>query len=348
MNFKKILMPLLLVFVVMGFSILAACGGETNSGNNTSIQESVEASPQASDNEAIDNEATASEEPAEETPAPAFPVTVVDGTGEEITIEEEPESIVSIQTSNTEIAFALGLGDKVVGVSDYDNYPPEVLDIAKVGGQNINVELVISLAPDIALVTDYHHSSHADVLQQFKDAGIQVIVIPGAESIEQVYEITRMIAKATGTVDKAEEIVSEMKARFAVIQEKAQSVTEKKRVWVEVSPAPDIYTTGKGTFMHEMLDMVNAENAAGDQEGWVKLNEEQIVALQPDVIITTYGYYVENPVEGVLSRDGWSEVPAVKNKQVHDVESDPVTRPGPRLADGVEQLAKAIYPDIFN
>lgn len=99
--------------------------------------------------------------------------------------------------------------------------------------------------------------------------------------------------------------------------------------------------------MHEMLEVINAVNAVGDQEGWIKFTEEEIVQLNPDVIITTYGFYVDKPSEEVLKRAGWGEVPAVKNKQVFDVDNDTVTRPGPRLIDGVETLAKLIYPEVF-
>jgi iron complex transport system substrate-binding protein len=157
-----------------------------------------------------------------------------------------------------------------------------------------------------------------------------------------------MIAAATGTEVEAEEIIADMKDRHEAIKEKAEeSVTDKKKVWVEVSPAPDIFTTGQNTFMHEMLESIQAINAAEDHDGWVKLTEEEIVQLNPDVIITTYGYYVENPSNDVLSRDGWAEVPAVKDEQVFDVDNDTVTRPGPRLIEGVETLAELIYPEIF-
>ena len=139
-----------------------------------------------------------------------------------------------------------------------------------------------------------------------------------------------------------------MKERLQAIKDKAAaSVTDKKKVWVEVSPAPDIFTTGKNTFMHEMLESIQATNAAEDQDGWVKMTEEEIVKLNPDVIITTYGYYVEDPKAEVLAREGWAEVPAVKNGNVFDVDSDTVTRPGPRLIEGVETLAELIYPEIF-
>jgi iron complex transport system substrate-binding protein len=277
-----------------------------------------------------------------------FPVTITDDANQEVTIEEEPETIVSIQASNTEIAFALGLGDKIIGVSDYDNYPPEVEKIEKVGAQDINAELVLSLLPDMALVTDYHYKTHPDILQKFEEAGIDVIVVGGATSFKDTYSNIEMIGAATGSKSEAEEIISDMKERLQVIKDKATAANvDKKKVWVEVSPAPDIFTTGKNTFMHEMLESIQAVNAAGDQEGWVKMTEEEIVKLNPEVIITTYGYYVENPTAGVLKREGWAEVPAIKSGDVFDVDSDTVTRPGPRLIEGVETLAELIYPEIF-
>lgn len=278
----------------------------------------------------------------------SFPVTITDDANRKITIDKEPETIVSIQASNTEIAFALGLGDKIIGRSDYDNYPEEALKIQSVGAQDINAELVLSLLPDIALVTDYHYKTHPDVLQKFEEAGIDVIVVGSASSFEDAYRNIEMIGKATGRKTEADEIVADMKDRLQDIKDKAAaSVTDKKKVWVEVSPGPDIFTTGKNTFMHEMLESIQAINAAEDQDGWVKMSEEEIVKLNPDVIITTYGYYVENPTNEVLSREGWAEVPAVKNGNVFDVDSDTVTRPGPRLIEGVETLAELIYPEIF-
>lgn len=278
-----------------------------------------------------------------------FPVTITDDAGRKVTIEKEPKTIVSLQTSPTEIAFALGLGDKIVGVSDYDNYPKEVEKIQKVGAQDINTELVLSLMPDMAFVTDYHHKSHPEILKQMEDAGITVVVVGGAESFKDVYADIEMIGKATGAETKAKEIVTDMKQRLDNIKEKAaEGVKDKKRVWVEVSPAPDIFTTGTKTFMHEMLESLQAVNVAENHEGWVKLTEEEIVKLNPDVIITTYGYFVDNPSEQVYARAGWAEVPAIKNKQVFDVDNDTVTRPGPRLIEGVETLAKFIYPEVFD
>lgn len=319
------------VFLILLMAFLVGCsaGGQESSKNKETPAETTETSQQGKGEEI------------------SFPVTVVDGTGKEVVIEKQPETIVSLVTSNTEIAFALGLGKKVTGVSDYDNYPEEVQNIEKVGAQDMNVEKILSMQPDLALVTPFHYKNHADILEQYKKAGINVIVVNEAKSFEDVYKTITLIATATGTQEKAEEIISDMKQRLAEVKEKAEAVKEKKRVWVEVSPSPDIFTTGKGTFMNEMLEAIQAVNVAGDQEGWIKFTEEEVVDLNPEVIITTYGYYVENPAQGVLSRAGWTEVPAVKNNQVFDVDSDTVTRPGPRLIDGIEALGKLIYPEIY-
>ena len=213
----------------------------------------------------------------------------------------------------------------MIGVSDYCNYPEEALAVQKVGGQDMDAELVLSLLPDIVFVTNYHHTTHEAILKQYEDAGITVVVTGSPTSFDEVYQTMGMIAEATGTTEEAEKIIDDMKERHAALEEKAKEITDKKKVWVEVAPAPDIFTTGQNTFMHEMLESINATNAAEDQEGWVKLTEEEIVVIDPDVIITTYGYYVDNPAEGVLAREGWAEVPAIKNEQVFDVDSDTVT-----------------------
>ncbi|WP_230500174.1 ABC transporter substrate-binding protein [Sutcliffiella rhizosphaerae] len=324
---KHVRSKMLAFILALTLGLLAGCGAESNEANGS-----------------------VNEQPAkgqEATQESLFPVTFKDDSGKEITIEEEPESIVSMQPSTTEVAYALGLGNKMVGVSDYCNYPGETADVEKVGGQDMNVELILSLTPDLIFVTDYHYQNHEPILKQYEEAGITVVVIGSESSFADVYETMELIGKATGKTIEAEALIADMKERLAAVEEKAKEVTDKKKVWVEVSPAPDIFTTGQGTFMHEMLEAIQAENAAGDQEGWVKLTEEEIVKLNPDVIITTYGYYVDNPKEGVLERAGWAEVPAIKSGEVHDVDSDTVTRPGPRLIEGVEHLAKLIYPEIF-
>ncbi|OKO92571.1 ABC transporter substrate-binding protein [Geobacillus proteiniphilus] len=285
---------------------------------------------------------TKKEEP--KTEQAAFPVTVKDGLGQDVTIKAEPKKIVSLIPSNTEIAYALGLGEKIVGVSDFDNYPEDVKTKTKIGGMEFNVEKIISLKPDLVLAHASSAHNSRDGLKQLKDAGITVLVVNDAKSFDDVYASIELIGKATGTTDKAKQVINDMKEKLAQIQEKAKQIPADKQanVWIEVSPPPQLYTAGKGTFMDEMLQVISAKNVAGSLEGWPMVTEEKAVAYKPDVIITTYG-----GAKQVLARTAWKDVPAVKNKRVYDVNSDLVSRPGPRLAEGVEELAKAIYPDVF-
>lgn len=288
-------------------------------------------------------------EPGKEEQKSDFPVTVKDALDEDVVIEEKPEKIISLIPSNTEVVYALGDGEAIVGVTDFDNFPEEAMSKEKIGGIEFNIEKMISLKPDLVLAHESTADSVKDGLQQLKDAGIQVVVVNDAQSFDSVYESIEMIGKAIGEQEKATELVNDMKERFAKLEKQAASIKEdrKKSVFVEVSPAPEIYAAGKNTFINEMLELIGAENAIGDMEGWPKIDQEAIVERNPDVVVTTYGYYSEKPVEQVLGRQGWNNVKAVKDKQVFDVHSDLVTRSGPRLAEGAEELAKAIYPDVF-
>jgi iron complex transport system substrate-binding protein len=285
----------------------------------------------------------------EQTEKAAFPVTIKDAADEDVVIEAQPEKIVSLIPSNTEIAFALGLGEKIVGVSDNDNYPEEVANIEKIGGMEFNVEKIISLQPDVVLAQGSMADSSAEGLKQIQDAGIPVIVVNDAKNFAEVYKSIEMIGTATGKQEEAQKIVDDMKAKVEDLKAKAATIKDedKKSVLMEISPAPELYAAGKNTFIDEMLSIINAENIV-KEEGWPKVDQEAIISSNPDVIITTYGFYVDNPVGQVTSREGWQDINAVKNKQVVDVHSDKVTRPGPRLVEGVEEVAKAVYPDIFN
>lgn len=288
------------------------------------------------------------EKKVEEGQKGAFPVTINDALDHEVVIETKPERIVSVIPSNTEIAFELGFGEEVVGVSDFDNYPPEAEKKEKVGGLEFNVEKVISLNPDLVLAHASTAQSSEAGLQQLKDAGVPVLIVNDAKNFDEVYESIEMIGTAAGAKEKAEQLVSDMKSKLEEIKTKAQAIKEedRKSVMVEVSPAPEIYAAGKNTFMDEMLSAINAENIISE-EGWPKMDSEAIIERNPDVIVTTHGFYTEDSVGNVLSRDGWQDITAVKNKQVAAVDSDMVTRSGPRIIEGVEELAKAIYPDVF-
>lgn len=317
---KKFYSLLLAMMLVLG--VLAGCGETKTEDNINSGQSTTEEA--------------------------SFPVTIKDASDQEVVIDEKPEKLVSLMPSNTEIVFALGLGDELVGVSDYDNYPAEAAEKEKVGGMEFNVEKIISLNPDVVLAHASSAHNSTEGLQQIRDAGIDVVVVNDAANFEDVYGSIDMIGQATGTTKEAEQLVADMKGKLADIKEKAATISDsnKKSVYIEVSEDP-LFTTGKNTFMQEMLDTINASNVFSE-EGWIQVDQEAVIAANPDVIITTYGAYAkEEPIDQISSRKGWEDIAAVKEKQIVDVDSDMVTRSGPRLVEGVEAIAEAVYPDVF-
>lgn len=275
----------------------------------------------------------------------AFPVTLTDAVGNDITLEKAPETIVSMIPSNTEILFALGLNEEIIGVNDWDDYPEEALKKEKIGGMEFNVEKIISMNPEIVFAHESMLGTSDEGLQQLRDAGLNVFVVKNAADFEQTYKTIETIGQATGKTEEAEAIVDEMKAKVEEVITKTQAVENKKRVFVETSDAPEIYAPGKNTFMQEMLDMIGAENIVTG-EGWVMISPEEIVNQDPDVIIVMYSY-VPDIVESVKKRDGFSNVTAVKEDAVVQVDENLTSRTGPRLAHGLEEVARAIYPEAF-
>ncbi len=276
-----------------------------------------------------------------------YSVTVTDGLGEEVTFTKEPKEIISLIPSATEIIYALGEGDRVVGISDFDNYPLEVTEKPKYGGMDLNIEAILANDPDMVMISASHVAKYESFKPQFEDAGIDVFVVDdNATTFEGTYDSIETFGKVVEAEDKAEEIVTSMKNEVDKISQKADEMDgESPKVWVEISPSPEIYTGGNGTFVDEMLTMIHAENVAKDVDGWSKMSDELVVAANPDVIITTYGDYSEDPVKQVTTRPGWEDTNAVKNGQVYDLNNDPLSRPGPRLVEGLNDLFYAVYPE---
>lgn len=274
-----------------------------------------------------------------------YPMTVKDALGNKVEVKEAPKKIVSLVPSNTEILFALGLEKEIVGVSDNDDYPKAATKKEKVGGMEFNVEKVLSLKPDIVFAHESNAKSVEAGLQQIRDAGITVFVVKNATNFEETYNTIKQIGQITDKEQKADQIIADMKAKVKEVQDKVANVKQ-RTAFVETSDEPEIYTAGKDTFMQEFFDLVNIKNVVDDQSGWFKIDSEQIVKRNPDTIIVMEDY-VPNIVEKVKKRQGFDSITAVKNDAVVKVNQDLTARTGPRLADGLEEIAKAVYPEAF-
>lgn len=274
---------------------------------------------------------------------------VKDDRGVEVEFNAVPKTIVSLQPSNTEILFALGVGDKIVGATEYDSYPEEAQKIERVSDSTkFNSERILALKPDvvIAYTTGGKDEENLNGLKGLEDAGIKVFAIQSAKSFDDVYGDIEQIATVTGIKDKGEKLNKDIKGKIAEVQAKLKDVKEPKNIYLEISPKPDIYTAGSDTFQQEILNAANVNNVFADLQSWAPVSEEDIIAKNPDVILTTVGY-VKNSTEEILSRDGWNSITAIQNKAVYYIDTDISNRPGPRIGEAVELIAKAVYPELF-
>ena len=288
------------------------------------------------------NVASEDEQQSDQKAEQAFPVTLKDAEGNEVTITEEPKRIVSLMPSNTEILFELGVGDKVVGVNDNDNYPTEVANIEKIGGMEYNLEKIMSLKPDLVVAHASGMYGFGDGVAQLEAAGIPVFVVQNAVTFEETYETIAQIGQLTGTTTKADEINKAIQAKLDEIAAKVKDV-EQKSAFVVVGIEPDIYAVGTKTYMDEMLKVANIKNTVAE-EGWPMYSAEQLVASDADYVIATY----ESDLELLKSNDLFKTMKAVQSNSLATVDGDITSRQGPRLAEGVELLAKAVYPEVFN
>ncbi|QCR32896.1 ABC transporter substrate-binding protein [Lysinibacillus sp. SGAir0095] len=273
------------------------------------------------------------------------PYTVVDDRGVEVTFEEVPEKIVSLQPSNTEILFELGVGEQIIGATEFDTYPEEALEIERISdSMTINTERVIEMQPDVVFAYTVGEETH---IEQLENAGLKVFVIQTAATIDDVYGDIEQIAEVLNVEEKADEIVSGIEEQIAAVQEKTASLDEKEKVYFEISPSPDIWSVGSGTFQQELIEAAGVENIYADQQSWFAVSEEDLITRNPEAIITTVNYS-EDPKGEILAREGWSNITAVQNEEVYVLNADILDRPGPRIGEAIELIASTIYPEIFN
>ena len=287
-------------------------------------------------------ESTATAEPAAETTAAAAEapagVTVTDMTGRVVTLAEPATRVVALSAADCEVLYAVGAGDLLVGRGEFCDYPAEVLEIPAVqSGAETNLEQVIALQPQVLLMSSMAQTE--EQVAQLEAAGIAVVV-SDAQNIDGVYTSIAMIGALTGHDAEAAAVVESMKATFTSLAARAGEL-EGKSVYFEVSPLQyGLWTAGKGTFMDEIATMLGLKNIFADVVGWVEVSEEQVLAANPDLIVTIAMYYGEGdtPVDEILSRAGWQDVAAVKNGDILNLPDNELSRPGPRLAGGAQAL----------
>lgn len=275
-----------------------------------------------------------------------YPLTVVDATGTEVTLEAAPERIVSTSPSETEILFALGLGDRIVAVSDYDNYPPEALDKPKIGGTwDPNEEAIIAMEPDLVVGGI---SMSPDIAGRLRALGL-VLYKAHPATLEEALETILTFGVLTDAQEEARRLVAGMRDDIRRVTEAAARIPEeeKAKVYFEIAPG---WTVGKGEYLDELIRLAGGINVTGDAEGWTMINEEHIIAQDPDVILHVAGLVDHESgktlEELIRSRPGWEKVKAVRENRLVGLDEDVVSRTGPRITEALLLIAEAIYPGM--
>ncbi|MBR5070636.1 MAG: ABC transporter substrate-binding protein [Oscillospiraceae bacterium] len=272
-------------------------------------------------------------------------IVFTDMAGREVRLEKAAEKVVALEPSDCEILFAIGAGNTLVGRGEYCDYPAQVMDIPSVqSGYETNIEAVIELGPEVVIMTKMAQTE--DQINAFENAGIKVIMTD-AQDINGIYECVNMIGKATGKEDAAANVVSQMKSAFDSI--KKEGAGQGKTVYFEVSPLQwGLWAAGSGTFMDEAAQMLGLTNIFGDQAGWLEVSEEQVISADPDYIVTITMYYGEGPtpVEEICSRPGWEKLKAVVNEDIINIQDNSLSRPSPRLVDGITAMNEFIEESL--
>ncbi len=275
------------------------------------------------------------------------PVTITDDLGVTVTIDKYPERIVSLSPANTEILFALGLGDRIVGVTEYCTYPEAALSKDKIGGfSTINTEKIAVLNPDLLVAAD---GNSEETIAHLRELGYTIITV-NADTIDTTLADIRLIGKAAGVESAAEELVSSMQADLAEIAEKtkgAEKPTILHCMWTD-----PLWVSGSGTFQDEMISAAGGVNAAAAEGGWVALTMEKFLTMNPDIIVVDsgdgMGVGTDDALKNFFLKDSrMQSLSAVQNERVYVVNADIIDRGGPRIVEGVEALAEIAHPDIF-
>lgn len=320
---KKRLAAFLLGMLLLA---LTACGKETAAKTETSTDQAAE---------------TESEAPA------ALPTT--DPSGASIEIPDQVDSVVALAPSICETLVALGVEEKITG---YDLQSVGIFglpeDVPTFDTVNPDVEQLTALAPDMLLVSNLSLYDQEAPYQPLLDAGVCVICVPTSESVEDVRSDIRFLAAAFRVPEEGERVVEEMDGKLAELSDVVSDIPEEERksVYFEISPAPYLYSSGSGTYLHELIELAGGRNVLADQNGWISVEGETVAAANPDVIFTNVNY-TDDPVGEILGREGWAGVSAVQNKEVYYIDNMASSLPDQNIVIAVEQMARALYPERF-
>ncbi len=275
-------------------------------------------------------------------------IEVTDQLGRVVKLEKIPERIISLAPSNTEILFALGLADKVVGVTDFCNYPPEAEEKPSIGGFSTpNIEEVVALSPDLILAASIHEKR---IIPQLEGKGLTIVALD-PKTVDEVLESIALVGEVTGKREEASGLVAEMRNRIKAVTDKSDNLSETERprvlyaVWHDPLMAP-----GSRTLQDDLIEKAGGINITRDLTGYAAITLEAVIATNPEVMIAGGGHGAGAGLnfQFIKTEPRLRNTDARRNNRVYGVDGDLVSRPGPRIVEGLERFAEFIHPELFS
>lgn len=279
---------------------------------------------------------------------PAATLTFIDGLGRTVTLAAPAKKIVSLAPSATEILYAVGAGGQVVGRDSFSNYPAEAATLTDIGGSrgNYSNEAITALQPDLVLAAEINT---ADQVKALENLGLTVFYIGNPASLDDLFKTLETVGQLTGHETEAKELSASLTARVQTVKETIAKATTTPVVFYELdgSDPAKPWTSGPGTFMDQLITMAGGKNVGSSlKSSWAQISVEELLVQNPDVILLGDGNYGIT-ADQVAARVGWNKIKAVENNQIFAFNDDLVSRAGPRLVEGLEELAKAIHPELY-
>lgn len=269
-------------------------------------------------------------------------ITIVDDYGRTVRLDGVPERIVSTAPTPTEILFAVGAGPQVVGVDNYSDYPAEAASLPKVGAYPLNTEVIVALQPDLIVSSDLVSTAQLDLLE---DQGIPYVIL-AARTLDDVMKDIRLAGIVTGHVDQADQLARSLEQRIDAVTNKTLALdVVKPMVYLEYFP---FWTFGPGSFGNDLIALAGGTNIAENTSSeYPMVASEFVIAQNPEIIIYTVGVMTSTTAADIAERPGWQTIDAVQENKIYSIDDNLTSRYGPRIVDGLEQLAEMLHPELF-
>jgi iron complex transport system substrate-binding protein len=277
-------------------------------------------------------------------PCPVISKSVTDQFGRTVEVPDHPYRIIALAPSITEILYKLEMENRLVGVTQFSNYPPPAKALPKVGSYiRLDVEKIASLEPDLCIAVK--DGNPITAIRKLESIGIPVYAVD-PRNLEAVMDTLVEIGQLLGVVDRAKSVKTAMNHRIQQIQNHLSAMNHRPGVFFQIGITP-IVSVGTPTFIHELIKMAGGNNLAQGPTPYPRFSKEQVIGLWPDVMIITSMARATVFEQVKTQWEQWPDIPAVKNKRIHLVDSDIFDRASPRLVEGLETLARLIHPNCF-